>query len=609
MVSASSLTPTETWAWAHVQITRTPGETVQDVLRDRPERAVARLLCPRRLEPGRAYVACVVPAFAAGRDTGLGRQASDDPLAPAWEAGADAELPVYFHWRFSTGRPGSFETLVRALRPRPVAADAATRRITVDDPGWGVRRLPSGTPRTTLPMYGLLRPVGVPELPPSDEPALSDGIRAAIDQVGGRPQTRPPLYGQDYVDRRTVPGPTDEPAWLRELNLDPRARLAAGLGVTVVRLLQEDFVAEAWRQLARAHRPPDELAQNELAEAMGSATRASTGGGTVLTAVHGVTGAAATLQRLGRPGGALARRTRAIGDAAWLSDGSKPRASAPATGEAVPRAGFAPRLDQPAYELLRTVHPDWVLPGLSELPPDSVAVVETSGGFAEAFLVGLNHELSRELLWRRYPVDRRGTFFPSFWPSGDPVEIRDWTSGPLGGHVAHDRSLVLLVRGELLRRNPDAEIYGVHQAAGAPPGTGTRIEPSFTGRWGDDVTLIGFPMTAEEVFADGSDVWFVIAESVHGARFGCDEGTSEAPAQPSSWQDLQWGNADFAQRTFLPAAGPLAGVTLGVGAGAPEQATWGTDAAHMAVITQQPPLRAVLPVARWRTPAAQPVPV
>ena len=30
-------------------------------------------------------------------------------------------------------------------------------------------------------------------------------------------------------------------------------------------------------------------------------------------------------------------------------------------------------------------------------------------------MVGSNHEMGRELLWRGYPTDQRGTYFAQFW--------------------------------------------------------------------------------------------------------------------------------------------------------------------------------------------------
>ena len=61
------------------------------------------------------------------------------------------------------------------------------------------------------------------------------------------PVLGPPLYGGWPVRRHTVPD--DEPRWLRELNLDPRSRAAAGLGAELVRQNQEDFVQWCWEQV------------------------------------------------------------------------------------------------------------------------------------------------------------------------------------------------------------------------------------------------------------------------------------------------------------------------------------------------------------------------
>src|SRR5205807_941078 len=77
------------------------------------------------------------------------------------------------------------------------------------------------------------------------------------------------------------------------------------------------------------------------------------------------------------------------------------------------------------------------------VPPNSVSLAVTNRRFVEAYLVGLNHELGRELLWNGYPTDQRGTTFARFWdPSGtlgtppDDIEpIAGWT-GVLGVNAA-----------------------------------------------------------------------------------------------------------------------------------------------------------------------------
>jgi hypothetical protein len=103
----------QSWAWAHGQVLLLPGEEVADVLGAVPRRDAARLVCPRRLDPGTRYLACIVPAFEAGRRAGLGLEpepADEAGLRAAWEPGATAvTLPVYVSWRFSTGGGGECE--------------------------------------------------------------------------------------------------------------------------------------------------------------------------------------------------------------------------------------------------------------------------------------------------------------------------------------------------------------------------------------------------------------------------------------------------------------------------------------------------------------------
>ena len=41
--------------------------------------------------------------------------------------------------------------------------------------------------------------------------------------------------------------------------------------------------------------------------------------------------------------------------------------------------------------------------------------METNQRFIEAYMVGLNHEFARKLLWREYPTDQRGSYFRQFW--------------------------------------------------------------------------------------------------------------------------------------------------------------------------------------------------
>src|SRR4051812_35974173 len=88
----------DSWAWAHVQLP-SPDATPPAGLEALGGRTVSRLVCPRRLGPGKRYVACVVPAFAGGVAAGLGRTGPEvDSHEQAWRVGAPGRvtLPVYY---------------------------------------------------------------------------------------------------------------------------------------------------------------------------------------------------------------------------------------------------------------------------------------------------------------------------------------------------------------------------------------------------------------------------------------------------------------------------------------------------------------------------------
>ena len=55
------------------------------------------------------------------------------------------------------------------------------------------------------------------------------------------------------------------------------------------------------------------------------------------------------------------------------------------------------------------------LPNIQLIATNSITLLETNQKFIEAYMVGLNHEFARELLWREYPTDQRGSYFRQFW--------------------------------------------------------------------------------------------------------------------------------------------------------------------------------------------------
>jgi hypothetical protein len=74
-----------------------------------------------------------------------------------------------------------------------------------------------------------------------------------------------------------------------------------------------------------------------------------------------------------------------------------------------------PRIDLPMYEPLKAISIELFLPNLNLVPANSITLLETNQEFIESYMVGLNHEFARKLLWREYPTDQRGSYFRQFW--------------------------------------------------------------------------------------------------------------------------------------------------------------------------------------------------
>ncbi|MDC3984477.1 hypothetical protein [Polyangium jinanense] len=328
----------ESWAWAHVQLA-TDGDleagTLDGLLSGPPERSLSRLLCPRRLRAGARYIACVVPAFEAGRKRGLGiplNAADEAALAPAWTAGANDDeiaLPAYYHWTFGTGLEGDFEALVRRLRARPAPGNLGQRPLDVSHAGPGFPAIDPADPAAVVNLVGALRGAKTPSSPwdPDAAAAFADALTPLLAQRPGR--LGPPLYGGGHAGVGNV---VDGPQWLRELNLDPRHRVAAAYGAEIIRRHQEALMASAWSQAAAVARVNDALRQGQLARMAGtSAYERRLLGGTALDQqrllqVSAPAHAALTettplggnrevqaavspaFRRLTRPGGPLARR-------------------------------------------------------------------------------------------------------------------------------------------------------------------------------------------------------------------------------------------------------------------------------------------------------------
>jgi hypothetical protein len=147
-----------------------------------------------------------------------------------------------------------------------------------------------------------------------------------------------------------------------------------------------------------------------------------------------------------------------------------------------------PEIDLPMYKPLADHSAELFLPNINFISENSISILETNQEFIESYMVGLNHEFARELLWREYPTDQRGSYFRQFWEARgfrdtenldlealkeklrDIPPIHKWLKdSKLGDHDHREapgekkKEVVLVIRGELLKKYPNAIIYA-HRA-------------------------------------------------------------------------------------------------------------------------------------------------
>jgi hypothetical protein len=229
-----------------------------------------------------------------------------------------------------------------------------------------------------------------------------------------------------------------------------------------------------------------------------------------------------------------------------------------------------------------------------------MTLLETNPRFVEAFLVGLNHEMNRELLWRGFPTDQRGTPFRKFWTWADGgtdiPPIHQWQNAAALGSTARGigggGQIVLLVRGRLLRRYPNTVIYA-WRAKGTvladPPAAGDVKQPVFGGVLEPDIVYVGFELS--DVDLKTGDGWFfVLQEQPTEPRFGFDLPPTTGGTLPAitTWNDATWAHAGTEAGTYLRIAGnPLANAEH-------DQVKFVSNSAHLAALTLQRPMRVAM---------------
>lgn len=288
-----------------------------------------------------------------------------------------------------------------------------------------------------------------------------------------------------------------------------------------------------------------------------------------------------------------------------------------------------PVFKQPMYEAIRDLDTELLIPNLNLVPMNSIALLETNQKFIESFMTGLNHEMGRELLWREYPTDQRGTYFRQFWNVSDYVntdaleadtleeslydipKMDTWsTTSKLGdhNHRSDEANLVLLIRGDLLKKYPNAIIYAVEAewqktddvddyTLPRRPKTGGEKFPLFNAKIDPDITFIGFDLTQEDALGDDPDevadpspgYFFVLKERAGEVRFGMDIAPETVDPVYATWDDLHWGHLSSTDRIEL---GALTANPTDKDVNGEDEVTWSSDmnAAEMAMVLYQNPV-------------------
>jgi hypothetical protein len=268
------------------------------------------------------------------------------------------------------------------------------------------------------------------------------------------------------------------------------------------------------------------------------------------------------------------------------------------------------------FEALADYDRDWIVPGLGQIAlTDFVTVLSTNPIFTETFLIGLSDEMGRELLWRGYPTDQRGTYFYRFWSrDADDLgaEMHRFTATPLGTHLAAGASaegcVVLVIRGELVRRYPEAVVVAMRAG-----GTDNEGRPQFTADANDvakilfhhhlqpDIRLVGFKLRPSQIQTE--PWWFLITENPSGPRFGLDLADPAAPSGNSlARNDLDWNDlGPLTSGRFLSALASTVIVTDE--ASEPKTTTWPGNSAIVARTLLQNPVRAAFDAKKLIAPA------
>jgi hypothetical protein len=269
------------------------------------------------------------------------------------------------------------------------------------------------------------------------------------------------------------------------------------------------------------------------------------------------------------------------------------------SGELPAQLLLAPEFRDALYWDLAELDPDVIVPGLGDFPENRVRLLAVNAGFVGAYLVAANHALACEFLWREFPADLTATYFPRFFDYVDPDQndidpIDGWAPGSsLASNLPNaEGSTAILIRGDLVRRYPEVNVFLAPMLGPKQADYAGAALPSFEGRLGEDVLVVGFPLDTDVVLgrAGGPEHFVVLEERVTAPRFGLDV---DRDGDLTTWAELAV--TDFPAAAEHVRTGPIPGEI-----GSPELGgvKWGRNAAHFAAAVHQSPFRRLFPATR-----------
>lgn len=297
-----------------------------------------------------------------------------------------------------------------------------------------------------------------------------------------------------------------------------------------------------------------------------------------------------------------------------------------------------PDFEDPMYEKLRDISSELLIPNLNLIPPNTISILVTNPPFIESYMVGLNHEFGKELLWREYPTDKRGSYFRQFWDVKgiitnetnltpeqltekykDIVPLDKWFSASqLGNHNARNptgkKQVVLVVKGELFKKYPNTIVYaqkahifkkdGVSDPSQEPViievqtanEMMTEIKfPIFKADVNPDIKFFGFDLDIDQARGDENprnetDDWgyyFVIQQIPGEPRFGMDINFEPDDVNTPTWDDLSWSLYTPVKGFISTTVKPTGFTPKGPGENINQ---WGNNSAMLAYILYQKPV-------------------